>query len=73
MTACPCAQEMVAGLARERLAASGFEPEEVERAIEAVPIATHNQRGLGTLYLGSPEGGGNGSTHRSCWRSSRAR
>jgi GTP cyclohydrolase IV len=57
MTACPCAQEMVAGLARERLAASGFEPGEVARAIEAVPIATHNQRGLGTLYLGSPEGG----------------
>ncbi|MGE5407787.1 MAG: GTP cyclohydrolase, FolE2/MptA family, partial [Syntrophothermus sp.] len=41
MTACPCAQEMVAGLARERLAAEGFEPEDVERVIEAVPIATH--------------------------------
>ncbi|MGA8745304.1 MAG: GTP cyclohydrolase MptA [Solirubrobacterales bacterium] len=57
MTACPCAQEMVAGLARERLGASGFNPEQIERAIEAVPIATHNQRGLGTLYLGCPEGG----------------
>ncbi len=57
MTACPCAQEMAAGLARERLAERGFDPEEVERAIEAVPIATHNQRGIGTLYLGCPEGG----------------
>ena len=57
MTACPCAQEMVAGLARQRLAEQGFNAEEVERAIEAVPIATHNQRGLGTLYLGCPEGG----------------
>jgi GTP cyclohydrolase IV len=57
MTACPCAQEMVAGLARERLAERGFGPEEVERAIEAVPIATHNQRGIGTLYIGCPEGG----------------
>jgi GTP cyclohydrolase-4 len=57
MTACPCAQEMVAGLARERLTEQGFEPEEVERAIEAVPIATHNQRGIGTLYIGCPEGG----------------
>lgn len=57
MTACPCAQEMVAGLARERLAEQGFGPEEVERAIEAVPIATHNQRGIGTLYIGCPEGG----------------
>ena len=57
MTACPCAQEMVAGLARERLAERGFDAEQVELAIEAVPIATHNQRGLGTLYLGCPEGG----------------
>jgi GTP cyclohydrolase IV len=57
MTACPCAQEMVAGLGRERLAEQGFTPEEVERAIEAVPLATHNQRGVGTLHIGCPEGG----------------
>jgi GTP cyclohydrolase I/GTP cyclohydrolase-4 len=48
---------MVAGLGRERLAAAGFDPEQVERAIEAVPVATHNQRGIGTLYIGCPEGG----------------
>jgi GTP cyclohydrolase IV len=57
MTACPCAQEMVAGLARERLAEQGFDPEQIERAIEAVPLATHNQRGIGTLHIGCPEGG----------------
>src|SRR5690242_20195908 len=57
MTACPCAQEMVAGLGRERLAEQGFSSEEIERAIEAVPVATHNQRGVGTLYIGCPEGG----------------
>ncbi|HEY2333760.1 MAG TPA: GTP cyclohydrolase MptA [Solirubrobacterales bacterium] len=57
MTACPCAQEMVAELGRERLAAGGFEPEQIELAIEAVPVATHNQRGIGTLYIGCPEGG----------------
>jgi GTP cyclohydrolase I/GTP cyclohydrolase-4 len=57
MTACPCAQEMVAGLARERLTEGGFGPEEVERIIAAVPIATHNQRGIGTLHVGCPEGG----------------
>jgi GTP cyclohydrolase IV len=57
MTACPCAQEMVAGLARERLAEEGFNAEQIERAIGAVPIATHNQRGIGTLYVGCPEGG----------------
>ena len=57
MTACPCAQEMVAELGRERLADAGFDPEQVEQAIEAVPVATHNQRGIGTLYVGCPEGG----------------
>jgi GTP cyclohydrolase I/GTP cyclohydrolase-4 len=57
MTACPCAQEMVAGLSRERLAEQGFSAEEVERVIEVVPIATHNQRGIGTLHIGCPEGG----------------
>jgi GTP cyclohydrolase IV len=57
MTACPCAQEMVAGVARERLAEEGFSPDEVERAVAAVPIATHNQRGIGTLWIGCPEGG----------------
>jgi GTP cyclohydrolase IV len=57
MTACPCAQEMVAGLSRERLAAEGFGPEQIERVIDVVPIATHNQRGIGTLHVGCPEGG----------------
>jgi GTP cyclohydrolase IV len=57
MTACPCAQEMVGGLARERLAERGFDHEQIEAAIEAVPLATHNQRGIGTLQIGCPEGG----------------
>jgi len=56
MTACPCAQEMVAGVARERLAEEGFDEDDVERVMGAVPIATHNQRGIGTLYVGCPEG-----------------
>jgi GTP cyclohydrolase IV len=57
MTACPCAQEMVAGLSRERLAEQGFGAEEIERIVDVVPIATHNQRGIGTLHVGCPEGG----------------
>jgi GTP cyclohydrolase IV len=57
MTACPCAQEMVAGLSRERLAEEGFSAEEIERVVDVVPIATHNQRGIGTLHVGCPEGG----------------
>ena len=55
MTACPCAQELIAGRSRERLAADGFTDDEIERVFAAVPIATHNQRGLGTLYIGCPE------------------
>jgi GTP cyclohydrolase IV len=56
MTACPCAQQLVAGRSRERLAADGFTDDEIGRIFDAVPVATHNQRGLGTLYLGLPEG-----------------
>ncbi|MBX5440263.1 MAG: GTP cyclohydrolase I FolE2 [Solirubrobacteraceae bacterium] len=56
MTACPCAQQLVAGAARERLAAHGFSDEQIEQILEDVPVATHNQRGLGTLHIGCPEG-----------------
>ncbi|MEX0993711.1 MAG: GTP cyclohydrolase MptA [Solirubrobacterales bacterium] len=55
ITACPCAQELVAEASRERLVEQGFTDDEIERVFEAVPVATHNQRGLGTLYLGCPE------------------
>jgi GTP cyclohydrolase IV len=55
MTACPCAQQLVSGRSRERLAADGFTEDEIGQILDAVPIATHNQRGLGTLYLGLPE------------------
>jgi GTP cyclohydrolase IV len=55
MTACPCAQELVAAGARANLETQGFSAEEIERILEAVPIATHNQRGLGTLNIGFRE------------------
>jgi GTP cyclohydrolase IV len=55
MTACPCAQELVAAGARERLQAQGYDEAEVERILEVVPVATHNQRGLGTLHIGCTE------------------
>ena len=58
MTACPCAQELVAAGARDRLGEDGFDAEEIDRILEAVPVATHNQRGLGTLHIGLPEGSG---------------
>jgi GTP cyclohydrolase-4 len=55
MTACPCAQELVAARARERLLADGFSADQVERVLERVPVATHNQRGLATLHIGCIE------------------
>ncbi|QEC50461.1 GTP cyclohydrolase I FolE2 [Baekduia soli] len=55
MTACPCAQELVAGAARARLGDDGFDDDQIERILEHVPVATHNQRGLGTLHVGCPE------------------
>jgi GTP cyclohydrolase-4 len=55
MTACPCAQQLVAGAARQRLTADGFDDDQIERIFEHVPVATHNQRGLGTLHIGCPE------------------
>jgi len=55
MTACPCAQQLVAGRARERLLDEGFDDEQIATILEAVPVATHNQRGLGTLHIGCPE------------------
>jgi GTP cyclohydrolase IV len=58
MTACPCAQGLVEEGARERLADQGFDPDEIDRVIESVPLATHNQRGIGTLQVGRTEGSG---------------
>ncbi len=56
ITACPCAQQLVAGHAREALGADGFTEAEIERILDRVPVATHNQRGLGTLLVGCVEG-----------------
>jgi len=53
INACPCAQGMVRGAAADRLREAGFE--DVDRILELVPLATHNQRGRGTLYVGTDE------------------
>jgi len=56
MTACPCAQGLVADRSRVRLDERGDSPEQIDEIFEAVPVATHNQRGIGTLHIGRPEG-----------------
>jgi GTP cyclohydrolase-4 len=53
INACPCAQGLVRAEAAGRLTEAGFEEGDVERILELVPLATHNQRGRGTLYLGT--------------------
>jgi MptA/FolE2 family GTP cyclohydrolase len=53
MNACPCAQGLVRESARGRLTEAGFEAAEVEQILDLVPLATHNQRGRGTLYVGT--------------------
>ena len=55
INACPCAQGLVRGRASERLLEAGFDGDDVERILELVPLATHNQRGRGTLYVGTQE------------------
>src|SRR5262245_63605593 len=53
INACPCAQGLVRGRAAERLQEAGFDSGDVERILELVPLATHNQRGQGTLFVGT--------------------
>jgi GTP cyclohydrolase IV len=55
INACPCAQGLVRGRASERLLEAGFDEDDVERILELVPIATHNQRGRGTLLVGTEQ------------------
>jgi GTP cyclohydrolase-4 len=52
MMACPCAQDMISTYARDRLLEAGFEEADADRALSVVPLATHNQRGRGTLLVG---------------------
>jgi MptA/FolE2 family GTP cyclohydrolase len=52
ITACPCAQALVAAAARERLAATSLDDRQIDEALAAIPVATHNQRGTATIALG---------------------
>ena len=53
INACPCAQGLVREQAAERLGDAGFDEVDVDRILELVPLATHNQRGKGSLFLGT--------------------
>lgn len=51
ITACPCAQELVKAKAVEGLLREGFKREEIEKILEVVPIASHNQRGRAMIKV----------------------
>ena len=55
INACPCAQGLVRNRASERLLEAGFETDDVAKILELVPIATHNQRGRQTLFVGTEQ------------------
>ena len=55
MTVCPCAQEMVKEYSGNLLLEDGFSEEQVERILNTLPTASHNQRGKGTLLIGSEQ------------------
>ena len=51
MTACPCAQEIMKEQVRQELAKAGLSPEAASDLTERSPIATHNQRGRGSISV----------------------
>ena len=52
-TVCPCAREMVAEHSRNLLKKNGYSGLDAERIVSLLPLASHNQRGTGTLILGT--------------------
>jgi GTP cyclohydrolase-4 len=55
ITACPCAQDMIKSHSEDLLQEDGFSESEVARILDVLPLASHNQRGRGTLLIGSQQ------------------
>ena len=53
LTVCPCARAMVSEHARGALVSAGYTPSQADDIISIIPIASHNQRGVGTLVIGT--------------------
>jgi len=53
LSVCPCSREMVAEYSRELLMKSGYSREEADKITSLLPLASHNQRGRGTLIIGT--------------------
>ncbi len=55
LTVCPCAQDIMRSHARDLLQENGLTEEQADRILGVLPIASHNQRGRGTLLIGTEE------------------
>lgn len=55
INSCPCAHEGLIEHAREKLKGD-FSEEEIEKILEAVPIASHNQRNTTSILMEIPQG-----------------
>jgi GTP cyclohydrolase-4 len=53
LTVCPCAQDMMRSHSRDLLLENDFTEEQIDRVLDLLPIVSHNQRGKGTLLVGS--------------------
>ncbi len=51
MTACPCAQEIMKEQVRQELAKAGLSLQMAVELSELLPVATHNQRGRGSISV----------------------
>ncbi|MEO6835807.1 MAG: GTP cyclohydrolase, FolE2/MptA family, partial [Candidatus Tumulicola sp.] len=61
MTACPCAQAMVREHSMHELVEAGFSEADARRALDALPVATHNQRGRGAILVGVDDDANSGA------------
>jgi GTP cyclohydrolase-4 len=50
-TACPCAQEIIREQVMQELAKLGIGSEDAAQLAERIPVATHNQRGRGSISI----------------------
>lgn len=55
LTVCPCAQDMMRSHSEDLLREKGFTEEQIDLILNTLPSASHNQRGRGTLLIGSEE------------------
>jgi GTP cyclohydrolase-4 len=55
LTVCPCAQDMVRSHSRALLEEERFSAHDIDRILDVLPVPSHNQRGRGTLMIGSEQ------------------